>query len=160
MTLQANISVSTHSHPKVAADLKHGVLLLMDVSTHSHPKVAANGAQFNSWANNGFNTQPPEGGCSLNFCTVNWVSLFQHTATRRWLQLHQHHARKEQLVSTHSHPKVAACHNRLTPSYIPVSTHSHPKVAAFVLTYIKRWDKVSTHSHPKVAALFNIYFMI
>ena len=58
--------VSTHSHPKVAAIGLEGEFELIAVSTHSHPKVAA------KWRveiyKNGisFNTQPPEGGCSLH----------------------------------------------------------------------------------------------
>ena len=34
------------------------------------------------------------------------------------------------LVSTHSHPKVAAMRDALADFGKPVSTHSHPKVAA------------------------------
>ena len=33
--------VSTHSHPKVAAGGKGLMLVTLEVSTHSHPKVAA-----------------------------------------------------------------------------------------------------------------------
>ena len=33
------------------------------VSTHSHPKVAANARKLKRGFNYGFNTQPPEGGC-------------------------------------------------------------------------------------------------
>ena len=56
------------------------------------------------------------------------------------------------IVSTHSHPKVAAkkCENgELRPE---VSTHSHPKVAAKVNYFQPTNTGVSTHSHPKVAA--------
>ena len=33
------------------------------VSTHSHPKVAAFGDKIDQKINYSFNTQPPEGGC-------------------------------------------------------------------------------------------------
>ena len=33
-----------------------------------------------------------------------------------------------------------------------VSTHSHPKVAALVEKILTNFSRVSTHSHPKVAA--------
>ena len=33
----------------------------------------------------GFNTQPPEGGCSTSKQPFQAVTKFQHTATRRWL---------------------------------------------------------------------------
>ena len=78
------------------------------------------------------------------------------------------------LVSTHSHPKVAAdagcltvradfCFNTQPPeggcpnleavfARLVVSTHSHPKVAARATTAPCKLYRVSTHSHPKVAA--------
>ena len=99
-----------------------------------------------------FNTQPPEGGCG-------YVAF----------------GGKNQKVSTHSHPKVAAKHAAVAELGFAVSTHSHPKVAAcaagraMYLLYrfntqppeggclIAMLDQaglsgVSTHSHPKVAA--------
>ena len=39
---------------------------------------------------------------------------------------------------------------------IVVSTHSHPKVAASEQGFVKARGKVSTHSHPKVAAKHRI----
>ena len=78
-------------------------------------------------------------------------------------------------VSTHSHPKVAAClvyllhHYKLFQhtatrrwllsvmmtfkSVTGVSTHSHPKVAASRSSLCMPHSLVSTHSHPKVAAV-------
>ena len=35
------VKVSTHSHPKVAAQDKYDQTVQLAVSTHSHPKVAA-----------------------------------------------------------------------------------------------------------------------
>ena len=105
------VTVSTHSHPKVAAQLEplsiHLIFkfqhtatrrwlrfmtplwgFLRGVSTHSHPKVAA-----------GVCLQRGERYC----------------------------------VSTHSHPKVAAYYTYRRYSFSKVSTHSHPKVAASFL---------------------------
>ena len=81
----------------------------------------------------------------------------------------------KRLVSTHSHPKVAALAiKRISLQYarfntqppeggcLPqrenaprynVSTHSHPKVAALADALNGMKTGVSTHSHPKVAAL-------
>ena len=56
------------------------------------------------------------------------------------------------IVSTHSHPKVAAGDEEQARQAFNVSTHSHPKVAAANLEYLKQMIIVSTHSHPKVAA--------
>ena len=57
------------------------------------------------------------------------------------------------LVSTHSHPKVAALVFHAVSLLQAVSTHSHPKVAAFKRYALEAFGDVSTHSHPKVAAL-------
>ena len=100
--------------------------------------------------------------------------MFQHTATRRWLLTPEAFDCRFLQVSTHSHPKVAACfvvsaickfmfqhtatRRWLRPfkvmggGVIQVSTHSHPKVAAFGPVIKTLSTKVSTHSHPKVAA--------
>ena len=56
------------------------------------------------------------------------------------------------VVSTHSHPKVAAEAMAYTNIKQKVSTHSHPKVAAMMPAKLLRRSIVSTHSHPKVAA--------
>ena len=56
------------------------------------------------------------------------------------------------MVSTHSHPKVAAPKHDDGKQPKGVSTHSHPKVAAAVRILYRRIVEVSTHSHPKVAA--------
>ena len=78
-----------------------------NVSTHSHPKVAATVACITCKRYKRFNTQPPEGGCLLNFTNTCFIC-----------------------VSTHSHPKVAAGLSITKLYSLTVSTHSHPKVAA------------------------------
>ena len=100
--------VSTHSHPKVAAIRLHHLKPYPLVSTHSHPKVAASYSDLIIWQYRGFqhtatrrwlqammkseecgymsfNTQPPEGGCTVRIVDLQLFELFQHTATRRWL---------------------------------------------------------------------------
>ena len=78
--------------------------------------------------------------------------LFQHTATRRWLPTTHTQKPCLNLVSTHSHPKVAAFDDGKVEIY-----------TAFQHTATRRWlqtksnwlnggGSVSTHSHPKVAA--------
>ena len=78
-------TVSTHSHPKVAAQDLSLVALPSVVSTHSHPKVAALIRHATGASVFCFNTQPPEGGCYRSRCFVHSDTWFQHTATRRWL---------------------------------------------------------------------------
>ncbi len=79
----------------------------------------------------GFNTQPPEGGCSQK-------ANKSHQAVD---------------VSTHSHLKVAASVLGKRQKAERVSTHSHLKVAA--VGNLQGFYKfmVSTHSHLKVAAV-------
>ena len=147
----------------------------ISVSTHSHPKVAAISFHYKISFCCCFNTQPPEGGCKAKVSYNTARRWFQHTATRRWLPLVGSVRDFMSFVSTHSHPKVAALYpirpwwtylsfntqppeggclptNHRMQSIKRVSTHSHPKVAAR-----ESYDKVfridvSTHSHPKVAA--------
>ena len=99
-----------------------------------------------------FNTQPPEGGCKKPKNVYHLMMKFQHTATRRWLRKFFRLLTTIYLVSTHSHPKVAAYANGVPLKGLIVSTHSHPKVAAFALHAFDNAKIVSTHSHPKVAA--------
>ena len=60
------LHVSTHSHPKVAAFTGINRDKTIYVSTHSHPKVAAAFFILVGTMPASFNTQPPEGGCSLH----------------------------------------------------------------------------------------------
>ena len=147
------VVVSTHSHPKVAAQTKHVDFACQNVSTHSHPKVAARYCIRFSRPDHCFNTQPPEGGCIKRDLVTDVTVKFQHTATRRWLPILNLDGLQELTVSTHSHPKVAAKSMYRLLLNFNVSTHSHPKVAASAaLNEIAEIRSVSTHSHPKVAA--------
>ena len=69
--------VSTHSHPKVAAGVSAEWLMTgKGVSTHSHPKVAAGSKAHDVRLIKRFNTQPPEGGCSLYKKMIKISKLF------------------------------------------------------------------------------------
>ena len=123
--------VSTHSHPKVAAHRGRKHKNHQATFQHTATRRWLPGALrcMQSFAPS-FNTQPPEGGCTIAQ-SFNWAVD----------------------VSTHSHPKVAAA--RLPPRLmysVAVSTHSHPKVAACPKYSHRINCGVSTHSHPKVAA--------
>ena len=88
--------------------------------------------QASRWrvAQEGFNTQPPEGGC--------WTGTWPARATRS--------------VSTHSRPKAAAHGIRFFVRVENVSTHSRPKAAAHSIGLGGQFIDVSTHSRPKAAA--------
>ena len=125
-----------------------------------------------------FNTQPPEGGCAQQasqiFQSAEW---FQHTATRRWLLEVEKQNIDGGLVSTHSHPKVAALYFLDAALRVSLFQHTATRrwlrqtvlycqttLGQFQHTATRRWLrtdfekgaqilKVSTHSHPKVAAM-------
>ena len=171
----------------------------ISVSTHSHPKVAAISFHYKISFCCCFNTQPPEGGCKAKVSYNTARRWFQHTATRRWLPLVGSVRDFMSFVSTHSHPKVAAlypirpwwtylsfntqppeggCKSRFLVSTKPFGFNTQPPeggclyLASIVFpfswfqhTATRRWlrspsrqlsplQKVSTHSHPKVAAVF------
>ena len=132
------LMVSTHSHPKVAAAYRPRDSQYKNVSTHSHPKVAAYNALCDYNLIRGFNTQPPEGGCNFPFFKFTFYRRFQHTATRRWLP-----GLFKTAISINgfnTQPPEGGCPIARTNFYCfrIVSTHSHPKVAA---PYIKKQEK-------------------
>ena len=55
------------------------------VSTHSRPKAAGGERIRTALSDDGFNTQPPEGGWACDKPSSFFLSLFQHTAARRRL---------------------------------------------------------------------------
>ena len=105
--LNVGSSVSTHSRPKAAATFETRCPHCIKVSTHSRPKAAAFSYKQRTVCFAGFNTQPPEGGCSEMF---GWLFCWD--------------------VSTHSRPKAAATIYIPLKMVIAVSTHSRPKAAA------------------------------
>ncbi|AHG86676.1 hypothetical protein F544_14480 [Bibersteinia trehalosi USDA-ARS-USMARC-190] len=111
------------------------------------------------------------------------MPMFQLTATRRWLPNQAQAQVITQLVSTHSHPEVAAFQPLYFQIHLAVSTHSHPEVAAvnggFRLNLSSGFNSqppgggcggmpsvtppnmpVSTHSHPEVAAYIRLNLVI
>ena len=99
-----------------------------------------------------FNTQPPEGGCALKAIIDLLNTQFQHTATRRWLLVCFNSLIASTIVSTHSHPKVAAaCYFLLTGAHRCFNTQPPEGGCKKSIIYNVKCN-VSTHSHPKVAA--------
>ena len=95
--LNLTYCVSTHSRPKAAGSARAINITNVTVSTHSRPKAAADtpqsgdvvvwfqhtaarrrliSAETSPAVANGFNTQPPEGGCYIQalFDIINGVS--------------------------------------------------------------------------------------
>ena len=78
----------------------------------------------------GFNTQPPEGGCVIVLLLIQKIIKFQHTAARRRLRNQCGLDIIGMWVSTHSRPKAAAEKVFASNAKQGVSTHSRPKAAA------------------------------
>ena len=108
--------VSTHSRPKAAARRSTNCGGRDPVSTHSRPKAAARLASRRPRPGGRFNTQPPEGGCMRLRSLLSYSTLFQHTAARRRLRHPGARLGKRFFVSTHSRPKAAARARALMPS--------------------------------------------
>ena len=145
------------------------------VSTHSHPKVAAQTLHVSLVQSNGFNTQPPEGGCNNTGFDISYLHGFQHTATRRWLLSHLRHGDFAQAFQ-HTATRRWLRFIHLLTIYIPlfqhtatrrwllegakyakqnlVSFNTQPPEGGCTQTYDRTIFNrdVSTHSHPKVAA--------
>ena len=83
-----------------------------------------------------------------------WLK-FQHTATRRWLLKMLEFQEGYLMVSTHSHPKVAALPRNKWRGGVWVSTHSHPKVAATDLTNTGTKDESFNTQPPEGGCVYN-----
>ena len=123
---------------------------------------------------NGFNTQPPEGGWKVPMFIPSPSSRFQHTAARRRLDRHACSPPRPRLVSTHSRPKAAgrpSCikigvfmpfQHTAARRRLAIQTTCRQTNGVFQHTAARRrlvtgfWGKfsgeeVSTHSRPKAA---------
>ena len=148
------VTVSTHSHPKVAAQLEplsiHLIFKFQHTATRrwlqTSPEVNLSDLVFQHTATRRW--LPP----FLIFCISS--SKFQHTATRRWLHELAFSMIKLITVSTHSHPKVAADTSSSTQSkrwFQHTATRRWLQLSSLTYSAI---NPVSTHSHPKVAAIY------
>ena len=128
---------------------------LVTVSTHSHPKVAA-WLFLLSTANWEFQHTATRRWLPYSPVFTDFFIVFQHTATRRWLPQTRLIFPKYECFNTQP-PEGGCVYWNFFKHWSKVSTHSHPKVAAECYALYKRWWLVSTHSHPKVAAYKIIY---
>ena len=122
-------AVSTHSRPKAAVDnetddrepslarFQHtaarrrlsktasvSILLIMFQHTAARRRLIMTRPKALRLSR--FNTQPPEGGCSIPMATICTSCTFQHTAARRRLEA-GYAVPPKGTVSTHSRPKAA-----------------------------------------------------
>ena len=120
--------VSTHSHPKVAADYINKSISVYDVSTHSHPKVAA-GQEFTNWLR-AYKFQHTATrrwllAISIGAMIDGW---FQHTATRRWL-----------LKAAPGHIKESVFQHTATRRWLHFTSPLRTSKTQFQHTATRRW---------------------
>ena len=132
-TYITNPQVSTHSRPKAAGQMFAKGKVQAEVSTHSRPKAAGFKVVAVATKQQGFNTQPPEGGwlpCNdrLRMCCCfntqppegGWLARIAAISTKC-------------NVSTHSRPKAAGHCTKQDRQACFVSTHSRPKAAGNIV---------------------------
>ena len=102
------------------------------VSTHSRPKAAALNKIRIAVKVYSFNTQPPEGGCTLARQCKMRIKSFNTQPPEGGCTETGVNNTPTLIVSTHSRPKAAACHHEVHQNHHIVSTHSRPKAAASV----------------------------
>ena len=93
----------------------------------------------------GFNTQPPEGGWPMPASGL-WLCLFQHTAARRRLGRLKPHRALCSCVSTHSRPKAAGESQGYHYDEAKVSTHSRPKAAGPIHVFLSAFAYLFQHT--------------
>ena len=164
-------AVSIHSRPKAAGYIKPGSLRLswfQYTAARRRLKIIGlpSGAVF------GFNTQPPEGGCSSS-SAISLSSRGFNTQPPEGGWKGKTHEKNEYHVSIHSRPKAAVSSFEEGLSKAQVSIHSRPKAAGscppirrslfcfntqppeggwWLRRTINCFPSVSIHSRPKAAA--------
>ena len=99
----------------------------------------------------GFNTQPPEGGCSYNAIPTLSNLWFQHTAARR--RLHQSSIKRSQFKRfqhTAARRRLQAA-QALVGGIVGFNTQP-PEGGCLMFFCLSAYTVVSTHSRPKAAA--------
>ena len=116
---------------------------------------------------NGFNTQPPEGGCEGEQHALLDSKQFQHTATRRWLPIigqeyiptvrFQHTATRRWLPSTEcAWCKSLYCFNTQPPEGGCRQGRSiYSKCHWFQHTATRRWLQIACANMPRARQCFN-----
>ena len=122
------ISVSTHSHPKVAANTELNFLTKTKFQ-HTATRRWLQPFERNSYLSLAFQHTATRRWLLHSITIFHQSTLFQHTATRRWLRNESFKYIVGLYVSTHSHPKVAAA----------VFLHVHHQSLMFQHTATRRW---------------------
>ena len=175
LAFHRSMIVSTHSRPKAAGlGLELSLELSLVVSTHSRPKAAGFLLFFAGFCNQGFNTQPPEGGWHFFRQMPIFPVWFQHTAARRRLAPIRFSIAIAKRSFNTQPPEGGWKGIPLNLSKFSVSTHSRPKAAGVARSVnslqVERFQHtaarrrlgkifcassitttVSTHSRPKAA---------
>ena len=130
------------------------------VSTRSRPKAAGAAVGECSSFQDGFNTQPPEGGWDALEKIAQRTDRFQHAAARRRLGAIIVRRYEQSEVSTRSRPKAAGHYEAMVYGYDRFNTQ--PPEGGWLFFFLTLgYGFVSTRSRPKAAGLFKalIFFM-
>ena len=134
---------------------KHGITsqIKTHVSTHSHPKVAAESRESLTNDKLGFNTQPPEGGC-FDIVFVDYIGIMVSTHSRAKAAADVGiNIELLDIVSTHSRAEAVALFDRTFHESQQCFNTQPPKGGCYTnFPSIPPPFFVSTHSHPKAAA--------
>ena len=154
--------------PEGGCDFTIFSLSRCNVSTHSHPKVAANTNTKIKYSILMFQHTATRRWLQSNALTPDYIGEFQHTATRRWLQCaiilskeqasfntqppeggcNGKHKTNEVKNGFNTQPPEGGCQGSLSMAKVRiVSTHSHPKVAAWS-RYSKRRSNICFNTQP------------
>ena len=125
------VSVSTHSRPKAAATSFPVTQIFEPFCFNTQPPeggcTIGTSKRVHS---NSFNTQPPEGGCCQRNSTAPSALPFQHTAARRRLRGKWWYSKRCNCRFNTQPPEGGCIATERANLSISVSTHSRPKAAA------------------------------
>ena len=146
------LPVSTHSRPKAAAAAPSKIPTHQKVSTHSRPKAAAQSFDLPGHATLGFNTQPPEGGCTHPAAFATPGNRFNTQPPEGGCVAGQ--VNTCQRVGFNTQPPEGGCEH--VQCQIPVNVAFQHTAARRRLHLIDQYGlpvfTVSTHSRPEAAA--------
>ena len=96
----------------------------LSVSTHSHPKVAASASLANACFHAGFNTQPPEGGCASVHPQRNLGICFNTQPPEGGCTSAGHC--QFNVIGFNTQPPEGGCKRLITANILPVCFNTQP----------------------------------
>ena len=144
--------VSIHSRPKAAACVYWRLPRPAGCFNSQPPEGGCTLPPLKYSSDSCFNSQPPEGGCLQVFCFLWSNCKFQFTAARRRLRQIPAQYRCQCGVSIHSRPKAAACSRPSRHHHCRRFNSQPPEGGCLTSDITLHRIAVSIHSRPKAAA--------